>query len=227
MLIDAFSDEQADRYDMWRRVRLKKETVRKLTNQTLSQSVPASIVTTINGYTKLFIGELVERARDVQVEWLAAKNAATRAQAQKLQQQTTPAEQALHTNGSANGKVEPVTPKSATSRRPTLPAGAINAANSMYGMPAAADGSTTVTSATQGNNVNAVDTSKVENREEVAADPYQVDERDRGPLGPDHLREALRRYKKDREGGSAGFQGLSLQGKEIAASRVGGKRLFR
>jgi transcription initiation factor TFIID subunit 11 len=41
------------------------------------------------------------------------------------------------------------------------------------------------------------------------------------------LREALRRYKKDREGGSAGFLGLSGQGMEKAAARVNGKKLFR
>lgn len=30
MLLEAFSPEQADRYDVWRRVKLKKETVRKV-----------------------------------------------------------------------------------------------------------------------------------------------------------------------------------------------------
>ena len=115
----------------------------KITNQTLSQSVPASIVTTINGYTKVFIGELIERARDVQTEWLAAE--------------------------------------------PTY----------FNGEP------------------------------KKASDGLGAEERDRGPLLPDHLREALRRYKRDREGGSAGFQGVSLGGKDIVASRTGGKRLFR
>lgn len=59
--------------------------------------------------------------------------------------------------------------------------------------------------------------------------PYQplVQEIDRGPLTPDHLREAVRRYKKDREGGSAGFVGRSLHGVERTAARTGGKRLFR
>ena len=58
-------------------------------------------------------------------------------------------------------------------------------------------------------------------------DRFDVDERDRGPLLPDHLREALRRYKKERGGGSAGFRGLSMEGKIATASRTGGKRLFR
>lgn len=57
-----------------------------------------------------------------------------------------------------------------------------------------------------------------------------IEECDRGPLQPDHLREALRRYKKSRSGGSVGFTGISLYGMEnrdVAASRMGGKRLFR
>lgn len=32
MLLEAFNPEQADRYDVWRRVKLKKETVRKVCN---------------------------------------------------------------------------------------------------------------------------------------------------------------------------------------------------
>lgn len=51
-----------------RRVKLRKETVRRIVNQTLSQSVPPSIVTGIIGYTKLYMGLLVERARDVQAQ---------------------------------------------------------------------------------------------------------------------------------------------------------------
>ncbi|KAL8767944.1 MAG: hypothetical protein Q9209_005732 [Squamulea sp. 1 TL-2023] len=61
--------EKADlsaRYEMMRRVKLRKETVRRIVNQTLSQSVPPSIVTGIIGYTKVYMGLLVERARDVQ-----------------------------------------------------------------------------------------------------------------------------------------------------------------
>lgn len=54
----------------------------------------------------------------------------------------------------------------------------------------------------------------------------RINRRDRGPLTPDHLREALRRYRKEHPGGGAGYSGLSLVGKEIAAARMGGRRLF-
>lgn len=135
-------------YAAFAAAKLKTEVVRRLTNQTLSQSVPASVVTTINSYTKLFVGELVGRALQVQEEWVAA--------AEKL---------------------------------------ATEEANPTFGREAEGEA--------------------------------KVAERDRGPLVPDHLREALRRYKRDREGGTVGFTGLSLEGRERAAVRGGGRRLFR
>ena len=139
----------AEIYETWNRIHLKKEVVRRLANQTLSQSVPASVVTTINSYTKVFVGEIVDRAREVQKEWLAA--------AEKLPTGDK--------NEEAFGKDGEGEPK--------------------------------------------------------------VRERDRGPLLPDHLREALRRYKHDRSGGTVGFTGISLEGRESAAVRNGGRRLFR
>ncbi|KAH0111021.1 histone-fold-containing protein, partial [Aureobasidium melanogenum] len=139
----------AEIYETWNRIHLKKEVVRRLANQTLSQSVPASVVTTINSYTKVFVGEIVDRAREVQKEWLAASE--------------------------------------------TLPTGDKN--EEAFGK----DGE---------------------------GEP-KVRERDRGPLLPDHLREALRRYKHDRSGGTVGFTGISLEGRESAAVRNGGRRLFR
>lgn len=130
-------------------VHLDKSKVRRLTNQTLSQSVPASVVTTINSYTKIFVGELVDRAREVQKEWLAAA-------------ETLPTGEKNEEGFGRDGEGEP-----------------------------------------------------------------KVRERDRGPLLPDHLREALRRYKTGREGGTVGFTGLSLEGKERVSVRNGGRRLFR
>ncbi|MCJ1310698.1 hypothetical protein MMC25_004364 [Agyrium rufum] len=73
VLIDAFNPDQNERYDQFRRNKLKKETMRRIVNQTLSQSVPPSVITTINGFTKVFIGHLIERAREVQSEWSQAE----------------------------------------------------------------------------------------------------------------------------------------------------------
>lgn len=53
----------------------------------------------------------------------------------------------------------------------------------------------------------------------------------RGPLRPDHLREALRRYKLSQEGGCVGLNAPWHQqqqsGVEMFATRVQGRRLFR
>ncbi|KAF2858590.1 hypothetical protein K470DRAFT_236172 [Piedraia hortae CBS 480.64] len=57
-----------------------------------------------------------------------------------------------------------------------------------------------------------------------------IEEQHCGPLLPDHLREALRRYKKrcgGPGGGTVGFTGLSLGGKQNTAPRTRGRRIFR
>jgi transcription initiation factor TFIID subunit 11 len=54
-----------------------------------------------------------------------------------------------------------------------------------------------------------------------------VEDCDRGPLLPDHLREALRRYRRSRSGGSVGFTGISLEGRDRVAPKMGGRRLFK
>ena len=50
-----------------------------------------------------------------------------------------------------------------------------------------------------------------------------------GPIMPDHLREAFRRYRRDGEGGGAGVGGFSvgLGMPGVGAAKIGGKRLFR
>ncbi|KAK3370641.1 hTAFII28-like protein conserved region-domain-containing protein [Podospora didyma] len=52
-----------------------------------------------------------------------------------------------------------------------------------------------------------------------------------GPLRPDHLREAMRRYKRSLEGGGVGMQAIWHQhqqnGIERFPSRTGGRRIFR
>ena len=53
--------------------------------------------------------------------------------------------------------------------------------------------------------------------------------RELGPLLPDHFREALRRYKRDGEGGGVGLTGVSvgLGTPGSGSARLGGKRMFR
>ncbi|KAB8360923.1 hypothetical protein FH972_024655 [Carpinus fangiana] len=153
ILYEMLSKDQRERYDIWNRQSLRRNTVRKIVNQTLSQSVPQSIVLTVSASAKVFIGDLVEKARDVQTEWLACEAKWPNGEAKKAE-------------GEGGGEPDRLPPF------------------------------------------------------------FDVKEMDKGPLTPDHLREAFRRYKKDREGGGAGLQGMSLHGKEAVASRTGGRRLF-
>ena len=122
----------------------------------MSQSVPPSVITTINGFTKVFIGTLIEEARKVQSQF---------AKAEKSLPSPPPSDQ--------------------TGSRPQI----------------------------------SIDTDPSASKK-----PEYL-----GPLLPDHLREALRRYKKNGEGGGAGVEGTSL-GLGLSGSgamRLGGKRLFR
>lgn len=75
VLTAAFDQEQEERYSMFRRCKLKPEKVRKITNAIVSQSVPQAVVTAVNGIGKVFVGRLVERAREVRAEWESMKNA--------------------------------------------------------------------------------------------------------------------------------------------------------
>lgn len=159
VLIEAFDSNQSDRYDLFRRTKLRENTLRKIVNQLLSQSVPPQVIKTINGYTKVFIGQLIERSRDIQLQ----------------QAMLTP----------------PATPpESNTTHLPTP----------QHTQP-----------------------------ETISFDSQSRRPENLGPLTPDDLREALRRYKRDGTGGGTGLQGMSLPlgVTGSGAARLGGKRLFR
>lgn len=71
-LVDTFDADQTARYASWRRLRLNVAGLRRLVNATVSQSVSANPLNTVNQFSKYFIGEVVERARDVQLEFAKA-----------------------------------------------------------------------------------------------------------------------------------------------------------
>ncbi|RDA93053.1 hypothetical protein CP533_0700 [Ophiocordyceps camponoti-saundersi (nom. inval.)] len=75
MLVEAFDAEQYNRYEMWRAAKLSEAVVKRVVNATVSQSVPHMVTTAVKAVAKLFAGEIIEGARRVQGQWMAAGEA--------------------------------------------------------------------------------------------------------------------------------------------------------
>ena len=131
-------------------------------------------MTTINGFTKVFAGEMVEKARTVQLQWAEAHDQAARAEFEAEAEQNN----GDNNNNNTTVKQEPGSQNQQREFRPP-------------------------------------------------PNPH------RGQLLPAHLREALRRYKRDGEGGGVGFSGLSMGNLGVRGSvtwnagGIGGRRIFR
>jgi len=192
--------DMSERFDVYTRAKIRTADLKKFINQTLSQSVPGGVVTVVSSYVKMFAGGIVEEARKVQGEWMAAE--ARRADGEpnevfrKLQRSQVEDDVDGHDDGGETIAENTSRPPSSSPKPATTEPAKSDAVDEIH--PGGA-----------------------------GSLQSSILEYDRGPLQPDHLREALRRYKKSRAGGSVGFTGLSLEGKEVAASRMGGKRLFR
>ncbi|PBP20167.1 histone-fold-containing protein [Diplocarpon rosae] len=152
ILTNAFSGQQFSRYEAWRSSKLSDATVRRIVNQTLSQSVPPNVILAVKAAAKIFAGEIIEGARKVQSQWIKST--------EDYQIKVPPDDYKI-----------------------TLPL------------------------------------------------PLPANEKRRGPLLPDHLREAYRRHMLEADGGLVGQLGLwQLQqhsGIERFGVKVGGKRLLR
>jgi transcription initiation factor TFIID subunit 11 len=64
-LVAAFSSEQNDRYEFYRRSAFSKPAIKRLMQNVAGVSVPANAVIAMAGMTKVFVGEVVEEALDV------------------------------------------------------------------------------------------------------------------------------------------------------------------
>lgn len=274
VLTGSFTPLQADRYEKWNRTRLRKETLRRIVNHALSQSVPQSVVTVVNGFTKVFIGEIIERARTVQGEWaeafdLAAREAWEREQAEieaaaiakaeaeaeakakeeaKAREDARAREEAKakedsiaaassapgSASASAHTSVEPKDEEKKAnglkheSQSPATPHN-IPAMLSPAGLSSDHQSPYASTTST-GQQVNGFgSTSQTNHVMRVFVPPVNPH---RGQLLPDHIREALRRYKRSGEGGGTGMSGLSqptlgVRGAVTWHAGPGGRRLFR
>ncbi|KAK2623795.1 hypothetical protein QTJ16_006976 [Diplocarpon rosae] len=152
ILTNAFSGQQFSRYEAWRSSKLSDATVRRIVNQTLSQSVPPNVILAVKAAAKIFAGEIIEGARKVQSQWIKST--------EDYQIKVPPEDHKIK-----------------------LPL------------------------------------------------PLPANEKRRGPLLPDHLREAYRRHMLEADGGLVGQLGLwQLQqhsGVERFGVKVGGKRLLK
>lgn len=203
--MSTFTPEQEHRHLMYKRSTLNKTQLKRIVNQTVSQSVTALPLIAIGAYSKFFVGEIVTRALDVQNEWTAAfdanikKERERERQRQRQRQRQRESEQEQKRKGDEEAKEK-------------------NASETKAADAKAADAKTGVAKN---------DDAKVK-KTELAPNPHK------GGLLPDHLREALRRYKAVGEGGGVGFGNTSLgmMGNQGAGTwRVGGgvsaRRLFR
>ncbi|KIY44682.1 TAFII28-domain-containing protein [Fistulina hepatica ATCC 64428] len=66
VLMDNLSPEQYDRFEAYRRHALPKQAVRKVIQQSLGQQVSQPVAQIVAGFSKVFVGEIVEKARAVQ-----------------------------------------------------------------------------------------------------------------------------------------------------------------
>lgn len=66
VLMDNFSPAQYERFEAYRRHALPKQAVRKVIQQSLGQQVSQPVAQIVAGFAKVFVGEIVEKAREVQ-----------------------------------------------------------------------------------------------------------------------------------------------------------------
>ncbi|KAJ1938531.1 transcription initiation factor TFIID subunit 11, partial [Linderina macrospora] len=67
-LWDQLSEEQQQRYGVYRRTALSKSAVRRLASSVLGQQISPTLSFVIAGFSKVFVGEIVERAVAIQGE---------------------------------------------------------------------------------------------------------------------------------------------------------------
>lgn len=209
-----------ERYHTWHGAKLRNSDVKRLVNQTVSQSVPQPVVLAVQAYTKLFAGMIIEGAREVQREWMAVEE--RRADGEE--------------NGAFKRLKRTYEESELVAEPPGAPAADEMVVKNEVSSPDVRPSSSGQSQPNGSAGVNGTQSSSTTKGDGAEAPLYpggasalqtSIEECDRGPLLPDHLREALRRYKKAHRGGAVGFTGYSLEGKTGTAARMGGRRLFR
>ncbi|KAI0966646.1 histone-fold-containing protein [Xylaria arbuscula] len=70
LLKSKMDDVQFDRYEVWHRQSIKPQDVKRHINSVTSQSCPTNVHQMMQVVCKMYLGDIVEAARDIQKEWI-------------------------------------------------------------------------------------------------------------------------------------------------------------
>ncbi|RUS72916.1 hypothetical protein EGW08_019312, partial [Elysia chlorotica] len=69
VLVSNFSEEQLNRYEMFRRATFPKAAIKRLMQNITGTTISQNVVIAMSGISKVFVGEVIETALDVMEEW--------------------------------------------------------------------------------------------------------------------------------------------------------------
>ncbi|KAI8046975.1 hTAFII28-like protein conserved region-domain-containing protein [Gilbertella persicaria] len=68
-LLENFSEDQLQRYEGYRRSALNRTNVKRLVSQVLNQQCSQTMAFVVAGFSKVYVGEIVEKAKEIMEEW--------------------------------------------------------------------------------------------------------------------------------------------------------------